>query len=142
MWNFSSKHIQHIPDKGWKVLALARIFKLVVQLCPRSLRCQMCKDSLVPGWWRVTAVALVLGDPVSDLALGEANVGLLLTSVGVGHLRRVHHPFCHPVARYWALAPPSMSLASSCQLLLTPRQLGKQESRRFTNFWPMLPKTH
>ena len=39
------------------------------------------------------AVALVLSDPVSDLALGEAGVGLLLASVGVGHLRRVHHPF-------------------------------------------------
>ena len=72
----------------------------------------------------MTAVALVLGDPVSDLALGEAGVGLLLASVGVGHLRRVHHPFRHAVARYWALAPPSVSVASSCQLLLAPRQLG------------------
>ena len=70
------------------------------------------------------AVALVLSDPVSDLALGEAGVGLLLASVGVGHLRRVHHPFRHAVARYWALTPPSVSVASSCQLLLAPRQLG------------------
>ena len=72
----------------------------------------------------MSAVALVLGDPVSDLALGEAGVGLLLASVGVGHLRRVHHPFRHAVARYWALTPPSVSVASSCQLLLAPRQLG------------------
>ena len=117
------------------------------------------------------AVALVLSDPVSDLALGEAGVGLLLASVGVGHLRRVYHPFRHAVARYWALTPPSVSVASSCQLLLAPRQLGvvllqllthvghggvaylhrvpvdlclsscpigKHESRRFKNFWPML----
>ena len=43
---------RHMPDKGLKVLALARIFKLVVQLCPRSSRCKMCEDSLVPGWWQ------------------------------------------------------------------------------------------
>ena len=56
----------------------------------------------------MTAVALVLGDPVSDLAHSEAGVCLLLASVGVGHLRRVYHPFRHAVARYWALAPPSV----------------------------------
>ena len=32
MWYFSSMHNRHMPDEGLKVLALVRIFQLVVQL--------------------------------------------------------------------------------------------------------------
>ena len=72
----------------------------------------------VPDWWgqpgarlvAVPAVALVLGVPVSDVALCEANVGLLLTSVGVGHLRRVHHPFAMQLPGIGHRRPPRCPL--------------------------------
>ena len=32
MWYFSSMHNRHMPDEGLKVLALVRIFQLVVQV--------------------------------------------------------------------------------------------------------------
>ena len=70
------------------------------------------------GLVTVPAVALVLGDPVPDLAVREPSVGFLLACGGVGHLRRVHHSLRQAVARYWALSPPSVAVAASCGLLL------------------------
>ena len=70
------------------------------------------------GLVTVPAVALVLGDPVPDLAVREPSVGLLLACGGVGHLRRVHHSLRQAVARYWALSPASVAVAASCGLLL------------------------
>ena len=41
-----------MPEEGFKVLALVSMLQVVVKLCPKSLRCQMWEEYLVPGWYR------------------------------------------------------------------------------------------
>ena len=56
----------------------------------------------------VPAVALVLPNPVSDRAVREPSVGLLLPGGEVGDLSPVDHPLGHAVARHWALLASSV----------------------------------
>ena len=64
----------------------------------------------------VSAVALVLADPVPDWAVRQAGVGLLLARGEVGDLRAVHHPLRHAVAWDWALLSTSVAIATSTWL--------------------------
>ena len=66
----------------------------------------------------LTAVSLVLADPVSDGAVRQAGVGLLVASGEVGDLGAVDHPLGHAIAWDRTLPASAVAIATSCVLVL------------------------
>ena len=65
----------------------------------------------------MTAVSLMLADPVSDGAVRQASVSLLVASGEVGDLGAVEHPPGHAVAWDRALPASAVAIATSCVLV-------------------------
>ena len=62
----------------------------------------------------MTAVSLIPADPVSDGAVRQAGVGLLVASGKVGDLGAINHPLGHAVAWHRALPASTVAIATSC----------------------------
>ena len=95
---------QYLPGDGVRVALVFKLPHVSTESGPRPVS--------------LTAVSLMLADPVPDGAVRQASVSLLVASGEVSDLGAVDNPFGHAIAWKRTLPASAVVIATSCVLVV------------------------